>query len=870
MNQPHKLDLFISYSHLDEELIDQFRKHITPLKTNGLINDWYDRKTIAGQDFQGEIDNNLENADIVCLFISANFLSSENCMKEKHNAFDLMKRKGIVVISIILSACAWKDDIELSSLLALPTDGKPISDFPNSNNAWMDVYEGLKVVIEKEIKIKRLEITKEFSSFLEDTELFSKAHSQKEKVQLDDIFVYPGLDKYSTLRDYEETESSEKLVEKFCDYSKILISGENQSGKTTLCKIIFLELRKINFVPVYITDTNKAYKGRIENRIIDAYNEQYENVPIDDIDKQRIVPILDDFHFARKKEKHIKELAAYQYQIIIVDDIFSLNFKDETLINAYTHFRIKEFVASLRNELISKWTQLSDKETASSQNEIELYERLDTTTELVNTILGKAIGSGIMPAYPFFILSVLSTYETFEKPLDQEITSQGYCYQALIYFFLRKQGVKNDEFDTYINFLTEFAFYLYTAKKVEISCEEFDSFMESYLSRFYLPVDQDNLLKNLEQTGLIDLDNLKNFSFGYQYLYYFFVAKYLADNIDDNKEIIDSIINNLHKDENSYVAVFISHHSKDSYILDEILLNAYCLFDGYTPATLSTQELDFFDAQANHLIQAVLPDSSSTPEKERAKALEEQDLREEIEGENDISSLDESDEDELAVELRRSVKTVEVMGSIIKNRVGSLEKAKLEIIFEEAMKTHLRALNSFIELIKDEESQLEIVEFITNRLNKIIEDEAEERMQEGKKEREPSIEKLEEISKKIFWNVNLFIMYGLIDKIVHSLGSNKLTEIINKICDNENTPASFIVKHGNLMWYNKNLQVQNIADRINEDDFSESATHVLKMMVVNHSTMHPIGFKEKQKIENKLGIPLKRLLIAQTKRIDQQ
>ena len=84
MKEYKKLKLFISYSHVDEEKIKKFRKHITPLKDNGLISDWYDRKIVAGQNFRKEIDNNLEDADIICLFISANFLFSDECKQEKN------------------------------------------------------------------------------------------------------------------------------------------------------------------------------------------------------------------------------------------------------------------------------------------------------------------------------------------------------------------------------------------------------------------------------------------------------------------------------------------------------------------------------------------------------------------------------------------------------------------------------------------------------------------------------------------------------------------------------------------------------------------------------------------------------------------
>jgi len=853
MDEQKKLKLFISYSHDDEKNVEDFIKHIAPLKKNGMIDDWYDRKITAGKDFQGEIDNKLEDADIICLFISSNFLASKPCLEEKDNALKLMKKKGITVLPIILSTCGWLDDSDISPLLALPTDGKPISDFTDTNKAWYNVYEGLKNVINTEIKIKQLKVTDNFSDFLQSTELLSRAHSQKDKVLLEDIFIYPELSKFDDLRGYEKKISSNILIEDFYDYSRVLIAGENQSGKTTLCKKIFLELRKKNFIPVYVFDKTYQYQRKMENRISKAYKDQYETIPMEEIDRQRIVPIIDDFHFAKNKEKHIQDLSAYRHQIIVVDDIFNLNFKDETLINSYNHFKIEEFDPLRRNQLIEKWTHLTDKKNGFDSDENVIYKRIDEKTELVNTTLGKIFGKGIMPVYPFFILSIISTYDTFAKPLDQEITSQGYCYQAFIYMYLRKQGVKNDDVDTYINFLTEFAFFFHSKSKNEISNDEFNLFIKSYLDKYNLPVKQDTLLKNLQQSQLIALDNFNNYYFSYQYLYYFFVAKYLAEHITDKKDIINNIINNLHKDENAYITIFISHHSKNNDILDEIILNAYCLFDKFKPASLSAEELSFFDKQVKNIVKAVLPSTNTTPEIERNRRLSAENTLERKKSnlKNNVAIEENND---LAKELRRSIKTVEVMGRIIKNRAGSLDKLRLHAIFEEAMNVHLRILTSFFELIKQEGEQQEIISFILSRLKIIIEKKSEERRKEGKGERKPSKEELEKISEKIFWNMNFLTVYGLIDKIITSIGSNKLTQIIEEVCDNKNTPATYLVKHGILMWYNKNLQVDNIAKKINEDGFSNIAKKIMNFMIVNHCSMHKIDFKEKQKIKNKFGI----------------
>jgi SpoVK/Ycf46/Vps4 family AAA+-type ATPase len=288
------------------------------------------------------------------------------------------------------------------------------------------------------------------------------------------------LEIYSDLRGYDKKESSKKLIEDILDYPKILLTGEDQSGKTTLCKKIFSELREKNFVPVYISDKANQYQGKIENKIEKAFKEQYETVAIEDIEKNRIVPIIDDFHFAKNEEKHVADLASYSHQIVVVDDVFCLSFKDESIIKSFACFKIQEFVPSLRNQLIEKWVHLTDVKNGANHSKNEIYKSVDNITELVDAALGKIIGNGIMPAYPFFILSVISVYETFEKPLDQEITSQGYCYQALVYMYLRKQGVKNEDIDTYINFLTEFSFYFYTQKKSELAIDDFNIFMAAY------------------------------------------------------------------------------------------------------------------------------------------------------------------------------------------------------------------------------------------------------------------------------------------------------------------------------------------------------------------------------------------------------
>ena len=73
------VEVFFSYSHLDEDMRDELEKHLSILKRNGVITTWHDRKINAGNEWEGEIDEHMESAHIILLLISSNFMDSDYC-----------------------------------------------------------------------------------------------------------------------------------------------------------------------------------------------------------------------------------------------------------------------------------------------------------------------------------------------------------------------------------------------------------------------------------------------------------------------------------------------------------------------------------------------------------------------------------------------------------------------------------------------------------------------------------------------------------------------------------------------------------------------------------------------------------------------
>lgn len=850
-------NLFISYSHLDESTVKEFIKHLAPLKSNGIVEEWFDRKIMSGDDFQEKIDKELESADIICLMISHNFLSSKACIKEKDDSLKLRTSRGIRVIPVILSACAWTEHKEISDLLATPTDGKPITSFIDINEGILNAISWIKTVCLSIDKIKNLKIKEEFKTFLESADILTKSHNNKETLFLNDIFVYPKLKKINGVEAVKKYDSK-NLTHDVLELKKIIIAGENQSGKTTLCKILYKIFIDLNYIPVYIEDDNN-FLGNPISKIENAFQEQYENEKYVDIDKSRIVPIIDNFHFAKHQEKYIEVYKIFKCQVLVVDDIYGLNIQKQNLIKDYNKFKINEFNAVERDLLIRKWILITENDLIKI-NQNHLQQSIDEKTEMIENSLGVIFGKGIMPSFPFFILSLLAAQD-IQKPLDQEITSQGHCYQALIYLYLRKEGVRNDQFDIYSNFLTELAFFIYKNGGNSLDNSKFNEFLEIYTSRFNMPIPIADVISKLNNVSICRFDSLNQFSFCYSYIYYFFVAKYISENIEENKVILNKIICNLHTDENAYITVFITHHSKSNYLLDELLLNAEIQFEKYKPSTLDHEELSFFDKNEEKIIKAILPAFDHNCAEERSKLLEIKSNIEERKNGKDViqqdnsSTEDESEEaSELLHDLRLSIKTVEVMGLIIKNRSGSLGLDKLEYIFEQGLKVHLRILTSFFELIKDERTELEFIEFINERICQINEDRKENN------EKELSIEKIEKISKEIFWNMSFGVVHGFITKAIHSLGSSNLLKIAENVSNKENTPSSFIVYQGITMWYGKSIKLNEISSRISKDDFSKTADKLIKFKVVEHSRLHKIEYGKLQEIGDKLNMSIDKLL----------
>ncbi|HEU5378709.1 MAG TPA: toll/interleukin-1 receptor domain-containing protein [Ktedonobacteraceae bacterium] len=139
--------VYISYARMDRAFVDQLKKHLRPLESRGLVELWSDLEVAPDGDWNETIDHHLNEADIILLMVSPDFLNSDYCYgKEMRRALERHEEGQARVIPIILRPVSWQD-APFSKFQVLPKDGKPVTRWINIDEALITIVEDLWEII---------------------------------------------------------------------------------------------------------------------------------------------------------------------------------------------------------------------------------------------------------------------------------------------------------------------------------------------------------------------------------------------------------------------------------------------------------------------------------------------------------------------------------------------------------------------------------------------------------------------------------------------------------------------------------------------------------------------------------------------------
>lgn len=734
------MKVFYSYCHADEAYRDRLEKFLVTLRDQGKIKEWHDRKILPGDRWNDEIKKSMEDADIILMLISQDFLSSDACKEEINFAMNPQNKK--IVIPIILKPCTWIDT-KLHNIQAVPKDGKPIVKWDNEDDAWVDIAEGIQKVVNSHSK-------KPKSGFIDKLNKTEFINSGKDNISLSDIFIEPEID-YTKIdgKSRKETFSFDSFVTHENKYSLIL--GEQLSGKTSLLNYIFMTANDNGFFPLYINGTDIKKSRNFDEIMINLLKEQYDSFAWNDYKNQENKMLLVDGYIHTISDNFITWSKNNFDFIYITIDISEqiLFFKDNKIFADFNQSSLRNMNHTSRYKLIEKWKNFERSNFTSDekfQNEIDNLERD------VNSII---LDKNIIPNTPFYILTIIQSYETF-MPQDFQITSYGHCYYAIIYAQLSNIGLSQSDIDdafNYFTLLSNFIFEKATYNNWLLSSDEYKVFKAEYKKDYLI---SDGLIARLEDKSCLIL-NIKNHfvSFSYPFTFYYFLGKYIASN--KCQRVIEALCEKIYNKDFANILIFTIHHSVDTNLLEEIEL--YCLvsLEDIPVATLSSEDTAFMNSLINSLPKEI--EDSKNCDKQRIDIRKNQDKFDE-ENENLSNSDITETSDPLFIEIEKAMKIIDVLGQIIKNRSGSFKKSKIKELIYEVEKLGLRLLSFFLNTLKDDEFK----KWICERIDVI----------EQKKGNSLDKAKIEKIVEQNIEIMGFVLIIGMLQKTYFCLTTKKL------------------------------------------------------------------------------------------------
>jgi hypothetical protein len=123
--------VMVSYCHADSKYVSEDRGSLLSYLKSleiGNVKFWCDRQLNAGDLWNGEIEAQLQAADVALVLVSQAFLNSSYCSKEAGVFIERRRIDGLRIVPVILSACDWERQPWLKETQVLPRDGRNIEE----------------------------------------------------------------------------------------------------------------------------------------------------------------------------------------------------------------------------------------------------------------------------------------------------------------------------------------------------------------------------------------------------------------------------------------------------------------------------------------------------------------------------------------------------------------------------------------------------------------------------------------------------------------------------------------------------------------------------------------------------------------------
>lgn len=678
-------------------------------------------------------------------------------------------------------------------------------------------------------------------------------HPSKPNLTLNDIYVFPDvrvvtMDKTNLF--HEEDVESKDLLKFFSNKRRLIITGKERAGKTSLSKILYRNFYEKGFVPILLKgDQVTSFElDKFATLVEQGLLAQYKNPKLPEfnqLNRDQTVIIIDDFDHIRFAPKGRQKLLdnihkRYERVIIFSDDSIRLeemaNAKFATaILSEYAQVELKEYGYYLRSKLIEKWCRLGSEFVITEHD-------LECKISRYENSIDKTLQKSYLPSIPFFILIYAQSLDS-TGPIGASAGSYGALCEVLITQAL-VSSQKAATLNTKKTYLTEIAHLLFEKNAKELTSEEFAIFHQKHCQKYNLVLDREAIFNELNDCGILARFD-QYYRFKYQYYQNYFVALFLGDHLDDQKikQQVETLCEKLHKEDNANIWLFLSHHSKNPLLVDLILNHAKSLFrDAEVPKF--EEDVSFFK-KISDAIPAIMLDNCSPEELRESRRRHLDANREETKDVSD-DEYETSDVMRLTAQVNDAIRTMDVMGQIVKNFSGSMPKEVKFQLIDECYRLGLRVAGTVLSLWKDDPEKVvnEIVDLILNGIK-------DDRNQKALTKQE-----LSDHVKSFFFFITELLSFGVLKRISHAVGAVELISDFHDVL-NATSTNSFRLIDMSVKLDTLKLPTKEIVELNNKFKENILCSRLLKKLVVHHIYLFPTDYKTKQQLCESIGIPIR-------------
>lgn len=685
------------------------------------------------------------------------------------------------------------------------------------------------------------------------------SHPTKQTLTLDDVFVCPDLREVSKDEKPDSGIVHGRRIKEVLEKSeRLLLIGPEASGKTTLAKHLIKTIRPSGQVTLYITglDLTRLVTSRGRNSLDPRITEQFGKRQIEpfwQLERDRRSVIVDDYQHCAlppaQKSAALEWLAEhFKYMVVLATDDVRLEELQRSpgaslSLYDFKHLEIMELGHALRSAMVQKWYGAAGN-----------FGTVPTTSRPLHEIesqITSALGERLMPAYPLCILVILQQLELANRP-DLGGSSLGFIYDALVVASLAVSTTQQSDIDTNRTYLSEFAYYLFCEKQQFCTQTDYRLWHDRHCKRYQLTIECDRHLAALTKANLLVIhDGVVEFR--YPYLFYYFCGFYFSSHVKDGavQEHIKTLSSYLHQIDAANIILFTCHFTRDPSVIDCVCQTADALFASHQQARLDddVKQIAFPAADA-----IPLDLGKNDPELNRQEVLREADERElaTVRPPNEAQQMLYDKQCEVRelneqLQLGAALKTIQIIGQILRNHIGSLPGDVKEQLVKTCTSLGLRSMDCLLKVFRENLPEMVrlLVQAVDNRKLSTLNHKAVD----PRKRREDANRSL--------WSTAELGVVAIVKYVSDSIGSERLAETFDNIFDEQSSPALSTIDLSIRLDHYAGFPEKQTLDLVRRFEGNPFAFAVVRDLVWGRFYLYSTEYRIRQRVCEKLLIGAK-------------